>query len=156
MRTGVLSRTHAQSHLAAPLLAALLLLLSGPASAVAPEVSPPPSAEIPAPSNFSAKDRPGDGGNAILLTWKDPPGLPANALIQIRRAVPPSYEWSDVAAVKLGVERYEDTAVKDGTVYRYELAVADTSRAAAADRSEERRVGKECSVTCRSRWSPYH
>ena len=24
------------------------------------------------------------------------------------------------------------------------------------DRSEERRVGKECSVTCRSRWSPYH
>ena len=25
-----------------------------------------------------------------------------------------------------------------------------------ADRSEERRVGKECSLTCRSRWSPYH
>ena len=23
-------------------------------------------------------------------------------------------------------------------------------------RSEERRVGKECSRTCRSRWSPYH
>src|SRR6188472_2620210 len=22
--------------------------------------------------------------------------------------------------------------------------------------SEERRVGKECSLTCRSRWSPYH
>ena len=24
------------------------------------------------------------------------------------------------------------------------------------DRSEERRVGKECVNTCRSRWSPYH
>ena len=24
------------------------------------------------------------------------------------------------------------------------------------DRSEERRVGKECSSPCRSRWSPYH
>ena len=24
------------------------------------------------------------------------------------------------------------------------------------DRSEERRVGKECSLLCRSRWSPYH
>src|SRR3546814_18845247 len=24
------------------------------------------------------------------------------------------------------------------------------------DRSEERRVGKECASTCRSRWSPYH
>ena len=23
-------------------------------------------------------------------------------------------------------------------------------------RSEERRVGKECRCTCRSRWSPYH
>src|SRR3546814_3794501 len=26
----------------------------------------------------------------------------------------------------------------------------------AAKRSEERRVGKECVSTCRSRWSPYH
>ena len=25
-----------------------------------------------------------------------------------------------------------------------------------SNRSEERRVGKECSRTCRSRWSPYH
>src|SRR3546814_5286544 len=25
-----------------------------------------------------------------------------------------------------------------------------------ADRSEERRVGKECVSTCRYRWSPYH
>src|SRR5881392_532037 len=24
------------------------------------------------------------------------------------------------------------------------------------DRSEERRVGKECCALCRSRWSPYH
>src|SRR3546814_3995927 len=26
----------------------------------------------------------------------------------------------------------------------------------AVERSEERRVGKECVSTCRSRWSPYH
>src|SRR3546814_19988628 len=26
----------------------------------------------------------------------------------------------------------------------------------ALERSEERRVGKECVSTCRSRWSPYH
>src|SRR3546814_5241396 len=29
-------------------------------------------------------------------------------------------------------------------------------RLAAQQRSEERRVGKECVSTCRSRWSPYH
>ena len=26
----------------------------------------------------------------------------------------------------------------------------------AVKRSEERRVGKECRIGCRSRWSPYH
>src|SRR3546814_15143479 len=31
----------------------------------------------------------------------------------------------------------------------------DIGRADGA-RSEERRVGKECASTCRSRWSPYH
>src|SRR3546814_13891042 len=30
------------------------------------------------------------------------------------------------------------------------------ARLAAEGRSEERRVGKECVSTCRSRWSPYH
>src|SRR3546814_4238896 len=29
-------------------------------------------------------------------------------------------------------------------------------RRAGSGRSEERRVGKECVSTCRSRWSPYH
>ena len=33
---------------------------------------------------------------------------------------------------------------------------AHTVGPAAAARSEERRVGKECSELCRSRWSPYH
>src|SRR5213596_4128440 len=28
--------------------------------------------------------------------------------------------------------------------------------ASCCTRSEERRVGKECTVLCRSRWSPYH
>src|SRR3546814_11015790 len=31
-----------------------------------------------------------------------------------------------------------------------------TEEAVARGRSEERRVGKECVSTCRSRWSPYH
>ena len=46
-----------------------------------------------------------------------------------------------------------------------EEAATDASGAAAKvrgrlridiDRSEERRVGKECGLLCRSRWSPYH
>src|SRR3546814_12477897 len=34
--------------------------------------------------------------------------------------------------------------------------IVDTDEAALTVRSEERRVGKECVSTCRSRWSPYH
>jgi hypothetical protein len=131
VRTGDLSRAYARPTLvAAPLLALLLLLLSRPAFSIAPETTPAPSAELPAPTNFSAKDRPGDGGNAVLLTWKDPAGLPANALIQIRRAVPPAYEWTDIATVKPGAERYEETTAKDGVVYRYEIRVTAPDSAA--------------------------
>src|SRR3546814_17144166 len=36
------------------------------------------------------------------------------------------------------------------------IAPAALSIAVAAARSEERRVGKECVSTCRSRWSPTH
>ena len=32
----------------------------------------------------------------------------------------------------------------------------DEMRTVRGDRSEERRVGKECLTQCRSRWSPYH
>src|SRR3546814_12642555 len=35
-------------------------------------------------------------------------------------------------------------------------AMPTRRRAVARSRSEERRVGKECVSTCRSRWSPYH
>ena len=34
--------------------------------------------------------------------------------------------------------------------------IRDEDGLSGAERSEERRVGKECSKQCRSRWSPYH
>src|SRR3546814_20801764 len=37
-----------------------------------------------------------------------------------------------------------------------EYVAVRTSRLIEQLRSEERRVGKECVSTCRSRWSPYH
>src|SRR3546814_8729716 len=36
------------------------------------------------------------------------------------------------------------------------LLIERARRKAREQRSEERRVGKECVSTCRSRWSPYH
>src|SRR3546814_20230654 len=43
-----------------------------------------------------------------------------------------------------------DYDTPDGTGVRDYIHVSDLAR------SEERRVGKECVSTCRSRWSPYH
>ena len=47
---------------------------------------------------------------------------------------------------KLDVDNVKPTshAVPVGNVFRPDV------------RSEERRVGKECRIGCRSRWSPYH
>src|SRR3546814_19880590 len=41
-------------------------------------------------------------------------------------------------------------------MYILYVIVLSWLRPKAAPRSEERRVGKECVSTCRSRWSPYH
>ena len=43
------------------------------------------------------------------------------------------------------------TLLKDG---KHEVTLIEQRRD--RDRSEERRVGKECGLLCRSRWSPYH
>src|SRR3546814_11383493 len=40
--------------------------------------------------------------------------------------------------------------------FRTALARQNAAIFFAGGRSEERRVGKECVSTCRSRWSPYH
>src|SRR3546814_13944574 len=40
--------------------------------------------------------------------------------------------------------------------YRAIATFSETVQPGTPDRSEERRVGKECVSTCRSRWSPYH
>src|SRR3546814_4550588 len=43
-----------------------------------------------------------------------------------------------------------------GDVRRASLLARPRHRRLPRRRSEERRVGKECVSTCRSRWSPYH
>src|SRR3546814_3542790 len=39
---------------------------------------------------------------------------------------------------------------------RFGLVLFDDPKDPSSGRSEERRVGKACGSTCRSRWSPYH
>src|SRR3546814_8395525 len=53
--------------------------------------------------------------------------------------------------------REVDSDAADGRVGHADVEERSLLRAEGGeDRSEERRVGKECVSTCRSRWSPYH
>ena len=58
-----------------------------------------------------------------------------------------------VAARESGVKVPEPVAYLGDVEGREAFA---TERVRGETRSEERRVGKECFVPCRSRWSPYH
>src|SRR3546814_10258805 len=46
--------------------------------------------------------------------------------------------------------------VGDYLAHDLEITVSSIDKLRQVERSEERRVGKECVSTCRSRWSPYH
>ena len=111
-------------------LSLLAILVAAPVAVATPSgtLAPPPP-EIPAPLSFTAADRPGDSGDAILLTWQDPPGLPADAVVEIRRAEPPADEWTALGQVKPGVGRYVDSSAKDKKVYRYEIRVRSAGTA---------------------------
>src|SRR3546814_10973667 len=49
----------------------------------------------------------------------------------------------------------DDLSKQDLALGRIDATLQD-SAAAQSFRSDERRVGKECVSTCRSRWAPYH
>ena len=63
--------------------------------------------------------------------------------------------WKSADDAKAGVNACYSFLYKEGTwmrwlSFRYDLSSDEGWR------SEERRVGKECRIGCRSRWSPYH
>ena len=67
----------------------------------------------------------------------------------------PEHDWAriDGDTATLGITWYAQDAL--GEIVHFEPP--DEGGSLARDeRSEERRVGKECSELCRSRWSPYH
>src|SRR3546814_12642693 len=61
-----------------------------------------------------------------------------------------------LAGALLGAATTKDASTKEGWRKAGASFFQRGPRKAASRRSEERRVGKECVSTCRSRWSPYH
>src|SRR3546814_17559447 len=69
-------------------------------------------------------------------------------------------DWSsDVCSSDLGTLSYasKHSRAKPGVhLEKHEIRQPYNQSSVIQPRSEERRVGKECVSTCRSRWSPYH
>ena len=88
--------------------------------------------------------------NALgLLAWHE--GRYGDALTLFDSAIASAKRNNDAP----GIAR----AVSNVPLVEVELGHFDSARTEFADalqRSEERRVGKECVTQCRSRWSPYH
>src|SRR3546814_16678722 len=53
-------------------------------------------------------------------------------------------------------ETHSLTAAAGRRLHHHRIAYVGCDADCMSGRSEERRVGKECVSTCRSRWSPYH
>src|SRR3546814_19664678 len=62
----------------------------------------------------------------------------------------------DLSKVEAGHYELDEGLVDVGDIADQVCGLLREQGAAARLRSEERRVGKECVSTCRSRWSPYH
>src|SRR3546814_12094543 len=89
------------------------------------------------------RDRPMDWLRGEIDRLFEDFGRPASSIFSFGNRSPAA----PVPAVEL---------VDDDKAYRLTAELPGLSEQDIAVRSEERRVGKECVSTCRSRWSPYH
>src|SRR3546814_13652006 len=59
-----------------------------------------------------------------------------------------------LASICLWLRAYQPTV--ESQKFAHAIRLCSRRDIELTNRSEERRVGKECVSTCRSRWSPYH
>ena len=122
------------------------------------------------------------GIDVPVLAWLWAPGAPVGdavrahidlsvaSLDQLHAVVTAAARWDRTARVHLKIDSglnrngatpaewsaLVDAAAKAQADGDIDVVGAWSHLAAADERSEERRVGKECPSKCRSRWSPYH
>src|SRR3546814_12038400 len=102
-------------------------------------------------------------GQLQLNTFINPTGLQStgeNLYVETDASGPANFAKPGLDGAGLVLQQYTETS--NVNVAEELVNMITTQRAyemnskAIETRSEERRVGKECVSTCRSRWSPYH
>ena len=92
-------------------------------------------------------------GNIAMITGGNylTPALRRLGNIPLSVTMPPYAEFPNAVLGAQMLALYADSKHKEAAASYLEFLQSEV-----ASRSEERRVGKECQSTCRSRWSPYH
>ena len=106
--------------------------------------------QFKAPFNFLESANGANGAGMIQPVLRPPP-LNPRAVRQLRDKQKEESQWIFGSPEELEARRLSAESDSDGHT---RAAVARSERP--WTRSEERRVGKECWITCRSRWSPDH
>src|SRR3546814_14824936 len=89
-----------------------------------------------------------------LLVVRDDEGKPAVGVRRLTEAISSDKLRYFVGNFSSAVGLAELEVARQEKVLQY--AAGGSEDFTGSRRSEERRVGKECVSTCRSRWSPYH
>src|SRR3546814_19938992 len=76
----------------------------------------------------------------------------AEMMQMFAEAIKDDFDFEGYYGGNLFKQGTELVAIQRGNLEMGNIAPQDVSK----QRSDERRVGKECVSTCRSRWSPYH
>src|SRR3546814_15243768 len=94
----------------------------------------------------------GLAGASILVLW-----FPALAVWQIGLILVFGMTMLNLLSVRaFGESEFWLSGIKVAAIVVFIAIAAIAVGGDMVARSEERRVGKECVSTCRSRWSPYH
>src|SRR3546814_13397773 len=101
-----------------------------------------------------------------MVAIKTADAMPHVSSIQFTKSAFYSATWDSYTTVARGlfIDNIDNTIVarsyekffNHGEKTETSDDALQSSLAFPVERSEERRVGKECVSTCRSRWSPYH
>src|SRR3546814_19100830 len=84
----------------------------------------------------------------LFLTENAPHGASVSPKVKPARFIP--------VAATIGKRAHGLGTIRAALQMRPAHVLLPAGETLSGQRSEERRVGKECVSTCRSRWSPYH
>ena len=110
----------------------------------------------------SVKDVASGGGAAGVREFggaREKPKINRKIVVKKMKEGPPRGDNSNSQYATLGLRACADAGIvlpKDVLQLARKSWTESQHPASGEDRSEERRVGKECTSWCRSRWSPYH